>query len=213
MSNTGIRRPFAYRHYNATIFIIGLNVLIFLLNLIAPITRSYLALNPVLFLQHKFYWQVVTYMFVHGGITHILFNMIGLFFFGIQLEKRMGSTEFVVFYLVTGVLAGIFSLVIYAASQTNVWLLGASGAVFAVLLAFASFFPDARIFLFGILPIKAPYLVLGYTAIELISQFFSINSGVAHLTHLAGFGFAYLYLLVRLGINPITVFFGKNRHY
>jgi len=170
-------------------------------------------LNPGLFLYRGFYWQVVTYMFAHANLTHILFNMLGLFIFGIQLERRMGSSEFILFYLVTGILAGLFSLAVYAATRSyQVWLLGASGAVFAVMMGFASYFPDARVFVFGILPIKAPYLVLGYTAIELFSQFFSIRSNVAHLTHLAGFGFAFLYFIVRLGIIPIKVFFGKRRY-
>jgi membrane associated rhomboid family serine protease len=93
-----------------------------------------------------------------------------------------------------------------------VWLLGASGAVFAVLLAFATYFPDARIFIFGIFPIKAPYLVMGYAAIELFSQMANVSSAVAHLTHLAGFGFALLYFIVRLGINPIRIFFGRGRY-
>ncbi|TFG65141.1 MAG: rhomboid family intramembrane serine protease [Spirochaetales bacterium] len=213
MGNSLIRRPFTYRFYNAVIFIVGLNVLVFLLSLIAPTINRYLALNPVYFIKGHYYWQVVTYMFAHANMTHILFNMLGLFFFGMQLERRMGSTEFILFYLLTGMLAGVFSLIVYTASGSNVWLLGASGAVFAVLLGFATYFPDARIFIFGIFPIKAPYLVLGYTAIELVSQLFGRGTGVAHLTHLAGFGFALLYLIIRLNINPIKVFLGKDRQY
>jgi membrane associated rhomboid family serine protease len=80
--------------------------------------------------------------------------------------------------------------------------MGASGAIFAVELAYAVFYPDSIIYLWGILPLRAPVMVLGFTALELFSSVFGINRGVAHLTHLAGFGFAWLYLLIRMGINP-----------
>jgi membrane associated rhomboid family serine protease len=80
--------------------------------------------------------------------------------------------------------------------------MGASGAIFAVELAYAVFYPDSIIYLWGILPLRAPVMVLGFTALELFSSVFGMNSGVAHLTHLAGFGFAWLYLLIRMGINP-----------
>jgi len=125
----------------------------------------------------------------------------------------MGSTEFLLFYLIAGIGAGAFSLLVYWYSgMYRVWLLGASGAVYAVLLAFATYFPDAHLYVMGIFPIRAPILVLGFAAIALFSQVFSVSSGIAHLTHLAGFGFAYLYLLVRQGINPIQVFFGRHRY-
>lgn len=209
-----LRKTLPYSYSYAAFIIIGINVLIFLINSIAPSTRMFLAMNPILVVKRHFYWQVVTYMFAHGNLSHILFNMIGLFFFGVQVEKQMGSKEFLLFYFLTGTVAGIFSLAVYWFGGTpQVWLLGASGAVFAVLLAFATLFPHARIFVFGILPIRAPILVLIYTGIELMSQIFATRSRVAHLTHLAGFAVAYLYFLIRQQINPIKVFFGNNRRY
>ncbi len=180
------------------------------MNMIAPKTMYYLAMIPS-FVLNGFVWQFMTYMFVHSGITHIAFNMLALFFFGQAVERQMGSREFLLFYLLTGTLAGVFSFIVYFMTGTNVVLLGASGAVYAVLFAYAVFFPDSRIFIFGIIPVKAAMLVMIYTAIELLSQFGSYRSGVAHLTHLAGFGFAFLYFVIRLGINPINVFTGKNR--
>ena len=214
MSNSLVKRPFTYRFYNAAFAIIAVNVVIFLINMAMPSSRAYLALNPVLFVGRRFYWQIVTYMFSHAGFSHILFNMLALFFFGVQLERKMGSSEFLLFYFISGVGAGAFSLLVYwFTGAYQVWLLGASGAVFAVLLAFATYFPDSRIYIMGIFPIKATHLVMAYTAIELLSQIFSMRSGVAHLTHLAGFGFAFLYLVVRQGINPLKVFFGHDRYY
>ena len=200
-------RPLPYTYNNYAFIIIVINILVFMLNSLSPHSTFYTAMIPGLVLQKGFVWQFLTYMFTHSGLSHILFNMLGLFFFGVQVERRLGSKEFLVFYLSTGVLAGVFSFVVYVLTgMYGVILLGASGAVFAVLLAFAVFFPHANIYIMGILPIRAPVLVIGYTAIELFSQIFSVQSGVAHLTHLAGFGFAYLYFVLRLGINPIESF-------
>jgi membrane associated rhomboid family serine protease len=89
-------------------------------------------------------------------------------------------------------------------------VVGASGAIYGLLLGFAAFFPDARIFIFGILPIRAPVAVAGYAGIEIVSQLLNPRSGVAHLTHLSGLAFGYFYLVVRYGINPIALFFRKR---
>ena len=213
MNRSIIKRPLSYSFYNVTLILIAINVLVFFLTYVAQ--RSvyiYLTMNPMLVVNRGYIWQFVTYMFVHGGISHILFNMLGLFFFGSLLERRLGSNEFLMFYLVSGVLAGLFSFFVYWFSgSVQVFLLGASGAVYAVLLAYATYFPDSRIYIMGILPVRAPILVLGFTAIALFSQVFSVNAGVAHLTHLAGFGVAFIYLVARLSINPFRVFFGHGR--
>lgn len=203
--NNPVRTPFRYTYSNISFILIGINLAVFIINMIAPRTLYYLAMIPS-FVLHGYLWQFSTYMFVHSGISHIAFNMIALFFFGQAVERQMGSREFLLFYLLTGSLAGIFSFAVYLFSGMNVVLLGASGAVYAVLLAYAAYFPDSRIFVFGLIPVKAATLVLIYTGIEIISQLGSIRGGVAHLTHLAGFGFALIYFIVRLGINPITVF-------
>jgi len=143
-------------------------------------------------------------MFVHdSGFSHILFNMLALFIFGIQIEKYIGSKEFCLFYFVTGILAGVLSFVVYCLTgRYGVRLMGASGAIFAVQFAYAVFFPQSIMYLWGILPLRAPVMVLGFTALEVFSMIFRRNDGVAHLTHLAGYGFAYLYFVVRFGINP-----------
>ncbi|MBI9107334.1 MAG: rhomboid family intramembrane serine protease [Spirochaetales bacterium] len=209
--DTLIRKPFRYTFTNMSFILIGINLLVFMLNMIFPKSLYYLAMIPS-FVLNGMVWQFLTYMFVHSGISHIAFNMLALFFFGQAVERRIGSREFLLFYLLTGTLAGIFSFIVYFFTGSNVILLGASGAVYAVLFAYAVYFPDSKIFIFGILPVKAPKLVLIYTAIALFSQISSLRGGVAHLTHLAGFVFAFLYFIVRLGINPIDVFRGKNRN-
>ena len=198
-----IRKPFRYRYDNTVLFLIGINVLVYVMQRINPQLTSYLALNPWNIIKHGFYWQFVSYMFAHGGLSHILFNMLALFLFGSQVERRMGSKEFLVYYLSTGILAGVLSFVIYwLTGSYGVFLLGASGAIFAVQLAYATLFPDAVIYLWGILPLKAPVMVLGFTALEVFSSVTGFRSGVAHLTHLGGFAFGWLYFLVRLGANP-----------
>ncbi|MDC7226261.1 MAG: rhomboid family intramembrane serine protease [Spirochaetales bacterium] len=207
--NNPLRKPFRYTYSSLSFILIGLNLAVYMLNMLVPNTMYYMAMIPS-FVLNGYIWQFVTYMFVHSGISHIAFNMLALFFFGQAVERQMGSREFLLFYLVTGTLAGIFSFIVYFLTGSNVVLLGASGAVYAVLLAYAVYFPDSRIFIFGIVPIKARSLVLIYTAIELLSQFGSFRSGISHLTHLAGFGFAFLYFIIRLGVNPIDSLTGRR---
>ena len=150
-------------------------------------------------------------MFIHAGWGHIFFNMLALFLFGIQLEQRMGSNEFLLYYFVCGIGAGIATVFInFALGMGMIPVVGASGAIYALLLAFAAFFPDARIFIFGILPIRAPIAVALFAGIEIVSQLVSFRSGVAHLTHLSGLVFGYLYLVVRYGINPIAALLSQE---
>jgi len=208
-----LRRPLRYRYFNATIILIVMNVIVFLLGFLGlqRVIQVYLGLTPLLVLQAGTWWQVVTYMFVHGGWGHIFFNMLALFLFGIQLEQRMGSSEFLLYYFVCGIGAGIATVFInMATGQGAVDVVGASGAIFALLLAFASYFPDARIFIFGILPMRAPLAVGLYAGIEIFSSFTSFQSGVAHLTHLAGLLVGWLYLAARLDMNPFTIFFRRR---
>lgn len=186
-----------------------MNVIVHLITTVAPRAVFYLAMVPSLVVNSRAYWQFLTYMFVHSNFSHILFNMLGLFFFGTGVERRIGSREFLMFYLITGTLAGFFSFLVYfATGDYNVVLVGASGAVYAVLLAFATYYPEARIYIFGVFPVRAPILVLLYTVISVFSQLSGRGTNIAHLTHLAGFIFAFLYFLIRLHINPIKVFMG-----
>jgi membrane associated rhomboid family serine protease len=159
---------------------------------------------PALVVTRYWVWTFATYMFLHAGFGHIFFNMFALFVFGTQVERQMGSKEFLLFYFVSGILAGVFSFVVYYFTGAYyVALMGASGAIFAVQLAYAVFYPSSVIYLWGLLPLRAPVMVLGFTAIEMVSMITGQGGNVAHITHLAGFGFAWLYFLIRLGMNPI----------
>jgi len=213
-----VRQPFRYQNNNAVYWLIGINVLVFaimyFLGEFSGFRRGIglltyvLSMIPVKVMQ-GWVWTFVTYMFVHGGFTHVLFNMLALFIFGTQVERYMGSREFLLFYFVTGVLAGVFSFGVFYFTAPYTPLLGASGAIFAVELAFAVFYPDSIIYLWGILPLRAPIMVLGFTAIELFYSIFGLNQSVAHLTHLAGFGFAWLYFVIRFRINPWKRLFNR----
>ncbi|MDR0524618.1 MAG: rhomboid family intramembrane serine protease [Spirochaetaceae bacterium] len=204
-----LRKPFRYRNDNIALVIIGINILVFILQQILPRIGYYIALNPINILNGRI-WQFGTYMFAHGSFQHLLFNMLALFIFGTQVERHIGSTEFLLYYMLTGILAGFFSFGVYLFTGAfGVFLLGASGAIFAVQLAYAAFFPDSVIYIWGILPLRAPIMVLGFTLVELISSLFGFGSGVAHLTHLAGFGFGWFYFLVRFGRNPWRAMVGR----
>ena len=202
-----IKRPFRYTNENIVFILIGLNILVYLAELFLkglPVIAT-LSMIPLVVIRRGWIWQFVTYMFVHDprSMTHLLFNMFALFMFGRRVERKMGSREFLLYYLLTGALAGIFSFFVYLfTGNPFIFLMGASGAVFAVQMAFAAFFPDSYIYIWGILPLRAPVMVLGFTAVELFLMVSGRGGNVAHATHLAGFGFGWLYFIIRFGINP-----------
>lgn len=203
-----LRKKFSYSFCHATLIIAAINALVFILTGSGrnPNFQYTFGLQPILFLRGHYYWQIFTYMFMHGSWSHLLSNMIGLIFFGLYVEKQCGSKEFLLFYLLCGTLCGAASLGIYAAvGYWQILLVGASGAVYAVLLLFAVIFPRSTVFILGLVPVPAPLLVAIYAGIEIFDQLFGMRQGVAHLTHLSGFAAAWLICLVRYGVNPIKV--------
>ena len=174
--------------------LILLNVIVYVLQLAYDPLTAYFAFMPSQVLVRP--WTLVTYMFAHdvGGLGHIFFNMLSLFFFGPPLEARWGSTEFLKYYFICG-LGGAALAFVFA---YNSWMIGASGAVFGVMLAFALNWPDAPIYIWGILPVKAKYLVGVLAMVAVISQFKATFNGrqdsVAHYAHIGGVvaGFVYL---------------------
>ena len=201
MSNI-LRKKFSYSFNYATLAIAAVNVIAFILTGSGRnLNAQYLfGLQPILFLRGHYYWQIFTYMFMHGSWSHLLSNMIGLIFFGVYVEKQTGSKEFLLFYILCGILCGAASLGIYAvAGYWQIVLVGASGAVYAVLLLFAVIFPRSTVFILGLVPVPAPLLI------AVFDQVFGMNQGVAHLTHLSGFAAAWLFCLVRYGVNPIKI--------
>jgi len=204
------RIPFKNRKsYNITLIIILLNVVIYyglnIFSTINPALRTYLSLNPICFFKYHFFWQPVTYMFLHGSTFHLLSNMFTLLLVGIHVEKALGSKEFCLLYFLCGIFSGICSTILYwFTGAYNVLLVGASGSIYGLLLAFAVIFPKAKIYFLGFLPIPAPVLILFYIVIELAGALFD-NSGVAHFAHLFGILAAWIYFPVRWGISPIKL--------
>src|SRR5262245_25296508 len=148
-----------------------------------------LAFRPALIFYRP--WTIVTYMFLHdpNGFTHILFNMLGLYFFGSRVEERLGSSRFLMLYFLSGI-AGAVASFFFAPGAS---VIGASGAVFGVMLAFAMFWPDAQI-LFWFIPMEARIAVILMTVMSLWSGYRGSRTGVADFAHLGGFAGGYLYL-------------------
>lgn len=151
--STILNRRFRDTTYkNVTLKLVIINVLVYLVtSMVYPRLTYYIAMIPSLVLR-GYLWQPFTYMFVHGGFSHLLFNMLSLFIFGSMVERRIGSKEFLLFYLLTGLFSGIISFFSYYLAGTNVILVGASGAIYGVLLMFAVFYPYSVIFVFGLIP-------------------------------------------------------------
>ncbi len=127
-------------------------------------------------------WTLVTYMFLHAGLWHLLFNMIALFFFGPRLEARLGSRHFLLLYLASGFVGAFLSVFTPYAR-----IVGASGAVFGVLLGFARYWPRERIYIWAILPVESRWLVVFLTVLSLYGGITGAQGGIAHFAHLGGF--------------------------
>ena len=157
-------------------------------------------LQPADVFGRLYIWQPVTYMFLHGGIGHILFNMLALWMFGTELARMWGSRFFARFYFVSGVGAALTTIILSFApyeafSQLyNSLTIGASGAIYGVLLAYGLYFPNRPILLWFVFPIPAKYFVMIMGAIAFFMSMGGPGGGVAHITHLGGLLAGYLYL-------------------
>ena len=139
------------------------------------------------------FYQIITYQFLHGGITHLFFNMFALWMFGRIMEQVWGPKKFLFYYLACGIGAGLSQELVQWLMQSYSLTIGASGAVYGILLAFGMTFPDERMFIFPLpVPIKAKWFVIGYAAIELFSALSMAGDGVAHMAHLGGMLFGFL---------------------
>ena len=184
------------------------NSVVYLLMLFGPIERIFMqwfALVTADVVTRFYVWQPVTYLFIHAGFFHILFNMLFLWFFGKDLEEIWGTRRFLQFYFFCGIGAGLVVVLgNYLFSNPLVRTVGASGAIYGVLLVAAVLWPD-RIIIFYIFPIKLKYFVL----ISGAFAFFGLgdpNSGVSQVAHLSGMGFGYIFLKASQGrrIDPVT---------
>lgn len=167
--------------------LIAANILFFALSQLAPGLMPAMMLVPAYVLVRP--WTLVSYMFMHANLMHILFNMLGLYFFGPRVEDELGGARYLWLYFVSGLMGAVLSFIFtpYAA------IVGASGAIYGVFLAYAYFWPRERIYIWGILPVEARLLVVAMTALSLFGGF-GAGSDIAHFAHLGGFVGAYVYL-------------------
>ncbi len=170
------------------------NAVMLLATNLLPFLHDWLRFQPHSVLLRP--WTPFTYMFVHGGFWHALFNLLVLFFFGPPLEERWGSREFLKYYIICGLGGAALSFVF----AFNSAVVGASAAVFGVMLAFAMNWPDLPIYIWGIFPVKAKWLVTILIAFDLFSALFGgSRDGVAHFAHLGGVAAGWLYLKMDVG--------------
>jgi rhomboid family protein len=149
-------------------------------------------LQPYDVTHHLFVWQVATYLFLHGGWFHVIFNLFALWMFGTDLEHLWGSRRFLFYYFLTGVGAGVVNVALEPSSPALT--IGCSGAIYGLLLAYGLIFPERPIFLYFFIPIKAKWFVAIMGLIEFVSSFNAPGSGVSHVAHLGGMLFGFLYL-------------------
>jgi membrane associated rhomboid family serine protease len=178
------------------------NIAVFVLQTLLSVATDYrlefyFGLIPRLVLHEFYLWQVFTYQFLHGGLFHILFNMLALWMFGCDLESRWGSNFFLRYYFVCVVGGGVLNIV-FAPNQMGPSI-GASAGIYGILLAYGLIYPHRTVYLYFLFPIKMKHFVWIIGAIALYSSMTAGQSGIAHLAHLGGMVFGYLYLR---GANP-----------
>jgi len=174
-----------------------------------------LGLTPKLVVNQfpYFVWQLFTYMFLHGGISHLLFNMLALWMFGTMLERDWGTRRFLKYFFLCGIGAGLCDVAVNTLLDRNTTTIGASGGIYGLLLAFGVLYPNQTVLMNFLFPIKAKYLVMIYGAIALFSAF-GANSGVSNIAHLGGMAFGYAYLklkMPRLGFPDVRGAYRKWR--
>ena len=177
--------------------IIVANTAVFLLQVFTGLLRmnfieAYFGLVPVRITHEFMIWQFVTYMFLHGGVFHILINMLMLYMFGNELERFWGTRRFLQYYFITGIGAGVCSWIVGINSMGIT--IGASGAIYGLLLAYGVIYPNRIIFLNFLFPIKVKWFVLILGAVAFFSSVSGSNPGIAHIAHLGGMLIGYVYL-------------------
>jgi len=192
-----------------TLNLIIINIIFLAANAFMPIDEytkltlldRYLALfsiNTGEFMPH----QLITYMFMHGGLGHLFFNMFAVFMFGRTLETIWGPKKFLIYYILTGIGAGLTQLLVSYLTGMPSITVGASGAVFGILVAFGMLFPNSELFIIPFpFPIKAKWFVIGYGAIELFLGVSGRGDNIAHFAHLGGLivGFLIVYYWKKKG--------------
>ena len=169
------------------------NAAVYLLSVLAgPEFYRHFGLVPRLVIYDRWVWQVFTYMFVHGSFLHVFFNLFMLWMFGMAVEGQWGTREFVKFYFICGL--GVAAVALLIGPNSSVPLIGASGAIYGLLVAFAMLYPEAVVYLYFFIPIKAAHMAILCGVIEFVAMATDATPGVARFAHLAGMIIGYLYI-------------------
>ena len=186
-------RPRLFKGALRSIIVANVAVFVFMMLFQLQGTFSkFFGLVPSYVWGRGYVWQLFTYMFIHGGFGHIFFNMFALWMFGMELENRWGRKEFYRYYFLTGIGSGLITMLF--SWNSSIPVVGASGAIYAILLAFGMMFPERLIYFYFLIPIKAKYFVMIMGVITFISTFNPGGGNISHLTHLGGLLIGFLYL-------------------
>ncbi|OGP89345.1 MAG: hypothetical protein A2157_01655 [Deltaproteobacteria bacterium RBG_16_47_11] len=158
----------------------------------------FLGLVPGLVWHEYFLWQLGTYIFLHGDISHILFNLLALWMFGGELESYWGAKKFLYYFFFCGIGAGMVTAictVLFTPQYQSIPVIGASGAIYGLLLAFGWLFPNRQIYIYFLFPISAKYFVIIFGLLEFVYFSRGGGGGISHLTHLGGLAFGFFYMV------------------
>jgi membrane associated rhomboid family serine protease len=194
--------------------IIIANVIVFTLQVFAGLLKinvieAYFGLIPIRVTQELMIWQFVTYMFLHGGVFHILINMLMLYMFGNELERLWGTRRFLKYYFITGIGAGVCSWIV--GIHAFAIIIGASGAIFGLLLAYGLTYPNRIVYISFLFPIKVKYVVMIMGAVAFFSSISGSNPGVANIAHLGGMLVGYFYLKGKSWRNAFADFEARRQ--
>ncbi len=196
--------------------LIIINALVYVFMILAKDSTgllAYLGLIPSAIIEKRYLWQFISYMFIHIDFWHIFFNLLFLWWFGCDIERNFGKKHFVRYYFLTGIGAGLFAFLIDL--KSTIPIIGASGGIFGIFLAYAILFPNRKIYLWFVIPVKAKWVVLGTCLIEVFALMSTEQSGVSHSAHVGGviaglLWFGYYLKILRL-MTLKSLFSGKSR--
>ena len=193
-------------------FLLIINMVVFILMALSG-EKSFLfhsfGLVPSLVWQKLKFWQLFTYLFVHGDLLHILLNMLMLWVCGQDLETQWGKKEFFIFYFICGIGAGLITVLFDLRSITPI--VGASGAIYGLLVAYGLTYPNRILLLYGLVPIKAKYVVLGFGIVAFLASLSTNQSNISHITHLSGMMIGFIIIHFNLSWGGLRVWFVRLR--
>ena len=214
-TSPGFRKGFSRPTFtipNGVKLLVIINIVVFVLTALSgqrSILFSSFGLVPSNVWSNFKVWQLFTYLFVHGGFLHIFFNMFVLWMFGKDLEMQWGKYEFLLFYFTCGIGAGLMTVLFSV--NSIVPIVGASGAIYGLLVAYGFTYPNRMVYLYGLFPLKVKYMVLGLGVIAFFASLSANQSNVSHITHLSGMMIGVLYIYFILNWKNIKMEYYRLR--